>query len=62
MYLYTILRKPQKDMSFVGQEESGGITEFESRDVTFLDDTFPRQGEISQDLSLFEIFGSRWVD
>ena len=43
-----------KGYVFIGQEENGGITEFESRDVTFLENTFPRQGEISQDLSLFE--------
>ena len=33
---------PQRVMSFVGQEENGGITEFESRDVTFLENMFPR--------------------
>ena len=50
-----------KGYVFVGQEESGGITEFESRDVTFLEDTFPRQGEISQDLSLFETLDQEGV-
>ena len=31
------------------------MTEFESRDVTFIEEDFPKQGEISQDLSLFEV-------
>ena len=31
------------------------LIEIESRDVTFLEVTFPRQGEISQDLFLYEI-------
>ena len=43
-----------KGYVFISQEENGGITEFESRDVTFLENEFPRQGEINQDLSLFE--------
>ena len=43
-----------KGYVFISQEENGGITEFESRDITFLKNTFPRQGEISPNLSLFE--------
>ncbi|XP_075103561.1 uncharacterized protein LOC142178129 [Nicotiana tabacum] len=30
-------------------------TEFESRDVRFLEDEFPKKGEVGQDLTLFEI-------
>ena len=30
------------------------MTEFESRDITFLENDFPKQGEIGQDLSLYE--------
>ena len=44
-----------KGYVFIGQEDNGGMTEFESRDVTFLENKFPRQGEISTDLSLFEM-------
>jgi transposase InsO family protein len=39
---------------FIHEQENGSITEFESRDVTFLENDFPRQSEIGQDLSLFE--------
>ena len=39
---------------FIGEQESGSITEFESRDVTFLEDEFPKKGEIGEDCSLFE--------
>ena len=39
---------------FISQQETGSVTEFESRDVTFLENEFPKKGEISQDFSLFE--------
>ena len=39
---------------FINQQETGSVIEFESRDVTFLKNEFPKKGEISQDLSLFE--------
>lgn len=39
---------------FIDEQDSGTVTEFESRDVTFLDNKFPRQGEIAQDLSFYE--------
>jgi len=28
----------------IGQQDSGSVTEFESRDVTFLEDEFPKKG------------------
>ena len=31
------------------------VTEFESRDATFLENDFPTKGEINQDLSLYKI-------
>ena len=39
----------------------GSIPEFESRDVTFIEENFPKQGEISQDLSLFEVLNQEEV-
>ena len=39
---------------FISQQETDSVTEFESCDVTFLENEFPKKGEISQDLSLFE--------
>ena len=43
-----------KGYVFISQQETGSVIEFESRDVTFLENEFPKRGEISQDLSLFE--------
>ena len=43
-----------KGYVFIGEQEDGNITEFESRDVTFLDNDFPRQGQIGEDLLLYE--------
>ena len=43
-----------KGYVFIGEQESGSITEFESRDVTFLENDFPKKGEIGEDYSLFE--------
>ena len=39
---------------FIGEHNSGSFTEFESRDVTFLENNFPQQGDINKDLSLYE--------
>ena len=36
------------------EKEGGNITEFESRDITFLENDFPRQGQIGEDLLLYE--------
>ena len=30
----------------IGEHESGGVKEFESRDIIFLENDFPKQGEI----------------
>ena len=43
-----------KGYVFIGEQERGSVTEFESRDVTFLENEFPKKGEIGQDLSLYE--------
>ena len=43
-----------KGYVFIGEQEDGNITKFESRDVTFLDNDFPRQGQIGEDLVLYE--------
>ena len=43
-----------KGYVFIGEQEGGNITEFESQDVTFLENDFPKQGQIGKDLLLFE--------
>ena len=43
-----------KGYVFIGEQDSGSITEFESRDVIFLENEFPKKGEIGEDNSLFE--------
>jgi hypothetical protein len=42
---------------FIGEQSSESVTEFESRDVIFLENEFPRKGEIVQDFSLYEVDG-----
>ena len=39
---------------FIGEHDSESLTEFESRDVTFLENDFPQQGDINKDLSFYE--------
>ena len=43
-----------KGYVFIGEQESGSVTEFESRNVTFLEDEFPKKGEVGEYHSLFE--------
>jgi Reverse transcriptase (RNA-dependent DNA polymerase) len=40
---------------FIDEQSSGSVSEFESRDVIFLENEFPRKGEIVQDFSLYEV-------
>ena len=40
---------------FIGEHDDGTITELESEDDTFLEDDFPRIGEIDRDLHLYEM-------
>ena len=40
---------------FIGENESGSVIEFESRDTMLLENEFPRRCDIDQDLSLFEM-------
>ena len=40
---------------FIGENESGSIIEFESRDATFYENEFPKKGDVNQDLNLFEM-------
>jgi hypothetical protein len=44
-----------KGYVFIGEQSSGSVTEFESRDVIFLENEFPRKGEIVHDFSLYEV-------
>ena len=46
--------KHSKGYVFIGEHNSGSLTEFESRDVTFLENDFPQQGDINKDLSFYE--------
>ena len=39
---------------FIGKQESRSITEFDSQDIIFLENEFPKKGEIGEDYSLFE--------
>ena len=43
-----------KGYVFIGEQESGSVIEFESRDVTFLEKDFPKQRQISEDLLLYK--------
>ena len=43
-----------KGYVFIGEQEDGSKTEIESRDITFLENDFPRQGQIGEDLLLYE--------
>jgi len=38
-----------------GEHPNGGMTEIESHNVDFLEDKFPRIGEIKKDLELYEL-------
>ena len=40
---------------FISENKSGSVTEFESGDITFLENEFPKRGDVDQDLSLFEM-------
>ena len=47
--------KHSKSHIFIDENESGSVTEFESRNVTFLENKFPKRGDVDQDLSLFQM-------
>ena len=40
---------------FVGEEADGRVTEFESRDVVFLEEDYPTRGEIDKDFQFYEM-------
>ena len=44
-----------KGYVFIGEHTDGGITEIESRDMTFLENDFPTRGEINRDYALYEM-------
>ena len=50
------IRYPElsKGYVLVGTNENGHISEFESRDVTFIETEFPKFGEVGSDFTLFE--------
>ena len=43
-----------KGYVFIGEQENGTVTEFESRDVIFIENEFPKLGDVSQDFTLYE--------
>ena len=40
---------------FVGEEADGRVTEFESRDVIFLEEDYSTRGEIEKDFQFYEM-------
>ena len=51
------IRYPEHSKGFVlyGEHPNGGMTEVDSRNVEFLQDEFPSNGEINQDTTLYEL-------
>ena len=47
--------KHSKSHVFIGENESGSVIEFESRDVMLLENEFPKRSDVDQDLNLFEM-------
>ena len=43
-----------KGYIFIGEQENGTVTEFESRDVVFIENEFPKLGDVGQDFTLYE--------
>ena len=50
------MRHPEvsKGYVFIGEQENGTVTEFESRDVVFIENEFPKLGDVGQDFTLYE--------
>ena len=44
-----------KGYVFLGENDTGHVTELESRDTRFLEEDFPRRGEVDRDLHLYEM-------
>ena len=40
---------------FVSEKTNGRVTEFESRDVVFLEEDYPTRGEIEKDFQFYEM-------
>ena len=40
---------------FLGEDMNGRVIEFESQDIIFLEDDFPKRGEINGDFLLYEM-------
>ena len=50
------MRYPEvsKGYIFIGEQENGTVTEFESRDVVFIENEFPKLGNVGQDFILYK--------
>ena len=47
--------KYSKGYVFLGEQANGTVTEFESRDPTFMEDVFPSKGEVRKEDILYEM-------
>ena len=43
-----------KGYVFIGEQKNGTVTEFKSRDVVFIENEFPKLGDVGQDFTLYE--------
>ena len=43
-----------KGYVFIGEHKNGTVTEFESRDVVFIENEFPKLGNVGEDFTLYE--------
>ena len=50
------MRYPEvsKGYIFIDEQENGTVTEFGSRDVVFIENEFPKLGDVGQDFTLYE--------
>ena len=54
-YIFRKYSELSKGFVFVGEEADGRLTEFESRDVVFLEEDYPTRGEIDKDFQFYEM-------
>ena len=43
-----------KGYIFIGEHENGTVIKFKSRDVVFIENEFPKLGDVGQDYTLYE--------
>ena len=52
--IFVIYPKVSKGYVFIGEQKNGTVTEFESRDVVFIENKFSKLGDVGQDFTLYE--------